>query len=769
MNILFSIDENVVEQLKKTIFSIKLHNDIDINVYIIHENLKQSHINSLKEYVESNNLATLHFIKYNIKNIKLPISIKHITKATYLKLFAPYLIEEDIDRILYLDYDIVCDNNIFDFYFSDFEGNTLIGIEDFYLNTIIPNYINAGVYLIDLYKYKEKYTLEDFINYIEDNYDNLEYQDQTIINEMFKDDIKIADPYYNFQTNAVYPNDDYVNIVHYANKEKPWNDDYSFPIKALPYYKLLYQMGEEDEAVRLSQLHFKNEFELLFKPENYNQTATLDVIIPSYNQTKTIRATLDSILEQKLFNIKLTVLLIDDCSEEDYQPVFNEYKNKLNIKYFRMERNSGVALARQRGIDEGDGDFFTIIDSDDRFISPYALATMYFSMMDSNADVVRTVFFEEKNYDLQTYKLYRDDNIACHGKLYRKQFIKDNNIIYLDLRGNEDTAYNALLKACNAKYHDVIVMTYRWCYNPNSFTRGDEFYHEKDLITFAKGFVWTAEEIMKRKDYIGDVPTKIAEIIASVAKRIRDCWYEETKDELYHNTSKVYFNYRLVEEEPLYNLIVYKYGVVDDYFVLNEFLPRLQEEMYMLEEYQQLSQEDRIKLGELFIKNESGVTKTIEEDIMETNDLIEIGSSSYIRGPINFENFKGKLYIGNYCYIESNLTVSGSSDIYIGDNSKIDKNVSIFTNRTSINSYYRDYIYTKKIYIRENVFIGRGSILYPGAIVNNNSYIEAGSILTCSIEENVYAAGNPCEKKRYLYEFDDKFYDRDKKIRTINE
>lgn len=768
MNLLFAIDENVLEHLKKAIYSIKLHNDVELNIYIVHDSLKEKHIKDLTDYINSNNLGKIRFIKFDGKKIKLPLTIEHTTRATYYKLFAPFLVD-DVDKILYLDYDIVCTDDIQDFYNSDFQGKTIVGVVDFYLATLQEDYINAGVMLIDVERYKERTSIESIINYIEENYDNLEYQDQTVLNEIFRDDIEYGDDVYNYQVNAVIPEYDYGKIVHYAYTYKPWTEEFYFPQKAIPYYQLLDFMGESEEAKRLSQIHFKKQFYAFFDPDNYSYDKTMDIIMPSYNATSTIRGTLDSILEQELFGIKLTVLLIDDCSQEDYMPVYNEYKDKLNIKYYRMDRNSGVALARQRGMDEGDGDFFTIIDSDDHFISPYAVATMYFKMLDSGADVVRTIFLEEKNYDYQTYKLYREDNIACHGKCYRKQFLKDHNIRYLDMRGNEDTAYNALVKACNAKYEDPPVITYFWCDNPNSFTRGDEYYHEKDLITFAQGFAWTAEEIIKRKDYLDDVPTKIAELLARIAKRINDCWYQETMDTMYTYSGKIYFYYRSVEIEPLGSILIEKYEIEDNDFLYQTFISRLQEEMYKLDEYKNLTKEEKIAFGELYKEDKKNQIKVIEKSITDNkNKNIVMGKNSIITGPLTLDNFTKKLYIGDNVYIDSNFSISGDSDIYIGNNSKIGKDVSIITNRHPFDPSIRDYIFTKKVFIGNNTYIGNKTLILGGSVIGENTYIEDGSVVLKSIDSNSIASGNPCEKKYDIDEYDKEFYDQDKKIIKID-
>lgn len=548
-NILLSIDNNFVDQLINLVFSIKLYNDVSLNIYVIYNDLNEENRNRITDEIKKNKGDRVEFIYFNNENISFPISIEHTSVSTYYRLYAPFLLDESIDKILYLDCDIICNNDIGELYNSDFDGKCIVGCLDKYISKFKQDYINAGVYLIDLKKYRSLLDADKITKTIEDNYEDLEFQDQDILNMLLKDNIHIIDDSYNYQVNSSSEKRslDYAALYHYIKKDKPWQETYSEPIKAIPYYRCLYKMGRGKEANELAEVHYKNKLHSLFgRYMNQEKKYKVDVIIPSYNQTNTIRDTLDSICKQELNGIKLSVLLIDDCSSEDYLPIVDEYKNKIDLKYYRMEENSGVAGARQRGIDEGEGDFFTIIDSDDQYFSKYTVQFLYYAMVASDADVVRSIFMEEEHRNVRA-KLYRNDNIACHGKLYRKKFILDNNIRYLKLRGNEDTAYNMLLECLDAKYYDLDVLTYRWCFNYESFTRKDINYHEQDLYTFAKGFVWTAEQIQMRQNQIDNPIYKLCGLLAKIYYRIPSCWYPETKAQMLIFSAKIYLICKEVE------------------------------------------------------------------------------------------------------------------------------------------------------------------------------------------------------------------------------
>lgn len=165
----------------------------------------KKNISKLKKYVEKEKLGNITFF-YVECNFNIKENLKHITPTTYIRLFAPFYLDAEIDKILYLDYDIICTGNIIDFYNTDFSNKTIVGCPDFYLYNKSPNYINAGVLLINLKKYREITNVEVITKYINDNYDDLAYQDQDVINNLFVDEILLADTTYNYQINTVMRN-----------------------------------------------------------------------------------------------------------------------------------------------------------------------------------------------------------------------------------------------------------------------------------------------------------------------------------------------------------------------------------------------------------------------------------------------------------------------------------------------------------------------------------------------------------------------------------
>ena len=90
----------------------------------------------------------------------------------------------------------------------------------------------------------------------------------------------------------------------------------------------------------------------------------VSVIIPVYNAEKYIKSALDSVFIQNFPNIE--VILIDDCSTDNSKTLIQDLiSDKAFVRYLKLENNSGVAVARNKGLELASGQYIAFIDSDD--------------------------------------------------------------------------------------------------------------------------------------------------------------------------------------------------------------------------------------------------------------------------------------------------------------------------------------------------------------------------------------------------------------------
>jgi glycosyltransferase involved in cell wall biosynthesis len=94
----------------------------------------------------------------------------------------------------------------------------------------------------------------------------------------------------------------------------------------------------------------------------------LSIVIPAYNEGKTIHFILDKIKDVQLINgIAKEVIIVNDCSKDDTEEAVHRYQRnnpELNIQYFKHEVNKGKGAALHTGISRATGEYLIIQDAD---------------------------------------------------------------------------------------------------------------------------------------------------------------------------------------------------------------------------------------------------------------------------------------------------------------------------------------------------------------------------------------------------------------------
>ncbi len=88
----------------------------------------------------------------------------------------------------------------------------------------------------------------------------------------------------------------------------------------------------------------------------------VSIIMPTYNCAKYIKETIESVLNQTYTNWEL--IIVDDCSQDNTEEVVNSINDK-RITYYRLDSNSGAAIARTKAMEMANGQYMAFLDSDD--------------------------------------------------------------------------------------------------------------------------------------------------------------------------------------------------------------------------------------------------------------------------------------------------------------------------------------------------------------------------------------------------------------------
>jgi len=118
-----------------------------------------------------------------------------------------------------------------------------------------------------------------------------------------------------------------------------------------------------------------------------NDVPFFSIIIPLFNCQDYIEQCLDSLLKQEFKNFE--VIIIDDASSDNSSKRVSRYLEDNRFSLIKNEKNLGLSLTRNKGLDKARGDNIIFIDSDD-FIESNSLRAIYQRMIQTNADVVLT-------------------------------------------------------------------------------------------------------------------------------------------------------------------------------------------------------------------------------------------------------------------------------------------------------------------------------------------------------------------------------------------
>lgn len=163
----------------------------------------------------------------------------------------------------------------------------------------------------------------------------------------------------------------------------------------------------------------------------------ISVITPVYNSEKYLEETLDSILNQTFSNLE--IICIDDGSSDNSLAILRKYQKQDNRIKVMTQQHLGVVVARNNAIQEAQGEFIYLLDSDD-VVDKTVIEKSYDAIIADKGDVItcRVRRFGLLNEGVQ-YLLPNKVNMAlcnCLGQsvLFRKSLFEQS--------GGFDPAFN---------------------------------------------------------------------------------------------------------------------------------------------------------------------------------------------------------------------------------------------------------------------------------------------------------------------------------------
>lgn len=165
----------------------------------------------------------------------------------------------------------------------------------------------------------------------------------------------------------------------------------------------------------------------------------LSIIVPVYNEEKTLPQILDLILQQK-WDSDIEVILVDDGSKDRSPEIGREYASKnSNIRWFANEKNLGKSRTVKRGILESNGKYVVIQDADLEY-EVNELVEIFKEIQEKDLDVIYGNRFGKKNKIIYMHNFIGNHMVSMFSNLFTypkiRVYLPDMEVCYKMAKGD---------------------------------------------------------------------------------------------------------------------------------------------------------------------------------------------------------------------------------------------------------------------------------------------------------------------------------------------
>ena len=259
MDLLLTLDENYLRPCQVMLDSFFAGNpeERDVTVYLLHSGIPTGKLEKLAGFCTGFGAELKPMIVDTALFESAPTS-KRYPKEMYYRLLSPLILPRELDRVLYLDPDMLIINPLRPLWELDLHGKTFAAASHTGLTEMANEinqvrldteheYFNSGVMLIDLNAARKLVTAEDVFRCVSEHEKELILPDQDVFNMLYgKETQPIDDVVWNYDVrnyskylirssgrhdlNWVMQN---TAVLHFCGKNKPWKEDYKNPFGML--------------------------------------------------------------------------------------------------------------------------------------------------------------------------------------------------------------------------------------------------------------------------------------------------------------------------------------------------------------------------------------------------------------------------------------------------------------------------------------------------------------------------------------------------------
>lgn len=282
MNIVCSADNNYIQHCCVMLISFFENNREEKHtVHFLTEGVEQAHQEFIRNIVHSYQGKFFYYLVRAEFLESCPIrATDHLTIATYNRLFMAEILPDNIDKVLYLDCDIVVNHSISEFWEMPLDAYAIAAVEELGCSAedayerlgydIHYGYFNAGVLLVNLDYWRTHNLTHAFLDYIRCNFDKLRAHDQDVLNALLYDkclhvsyEWNVEEAFYHYSViKRLEYNGElryilrHPKILHYTWKPKPWDASCRHPFR-INYFCYL-------GKVRKAPLPFRKKLQALY-------------------------------------------------------------------------------------------------------------------------------------------------------------------------------------------------------------------------------------------------------------------------------------------------------------------------------------------------------------------------------------------------------------------------------------------------------------------------------------------------------------------------
>lgn len=272
----YSIDNLFARCTGTSIYSfIKNNPERVFYIHIITSGLNKEQLTRFEELAREHKInITIYVIDTEfLDKLHLDVSIKW-PLAVYFRFLYEFLLPKEVQRLNYIDGDILCLNSCNEFFNIDLEDNIIAGVND--LGGFVPtrinelklthkHYFNAGIIIIDLYKWRKFGTWKKLLDLVKAKNTPFKSQDQDILNVIFNARVKIISDRFNFQfwnksLTKKLLSENYVCLLHIGGYPKPWQIIWPYSRQYNKITKDIYREYEQETPWSTVPLDLPNDY-----------------------------------------------------------------------------------------------------------------------------------------------------------------------------------------------------------------------------------------------------------------------------------------------------------------------------------------------------------------------------------------------------------------------------------------------------------------------------------------------------------------------------